>query len=182
MKKPLVINFFGGAGLGKSTVAAYVFSQLKIRGVSCELISEFAKDLTWEKNKVALECQEYVFGNQSFKMEKCRNEVDVLITDCPLILGYIYNKNPLLNDNFKEVVLSKFNSYENINYVINRTINYDSTGRNQNYLEAIDYDTKILNFLTAENISYLIIEHDNKEYDKIVSNIVQRLNNKKLTF
>ena len=30
-----IINFFGGPGCGKSTTAAYVFSQLKIQGFGC---------------------------------------------------------------------------------------------------------------------------------------------------
>lgn len=54
MKTPIVINLFGGPGSGKSTGAAYIFSQLKMKGINCELITEYAKDKTWEKNFVAL--------------------------------------------------------------------------------------------------------------------------------
>ena len=56
MKKPFVINLFGAAGSGKSTAASYIFSQLKMRGIECELVQEFAKDLTWEERKIALNC------------------------------------------------------------------------------------------------------------------------------
>lgn len=59
-KVPLVINQAPGAG--KSTGAAYIFSELKQRGVNAELVTEFAKDKTWEGNTLALSCQEYVFG------------------------------------------------------------------------------------------------------------------------
>ena len=40
----LVVNLFGVPGAGKSTGAAYIFSQLKMAGVNAELITEFAKD------------------------------------------------------------------------------------------------------------------------------------------
>ena len=47
----LIINLFGAPGAGKSTGAAYVFSQLKAAGVNAELVTEFAKDKVWEANK-----------------------------------------------------------------------------------------------------------------------------------
>lgn len=52
--KTICVNFFSGPGAGKSTLAAYVFSKLKMMGVNCELVSEFAKDKVWEKNNEAL--------------------------------------------------------------------------------------------------------------------------------
>ena len=33
MKKPIVVNLFGAPGAGKSTGAAYIFSELKQKGV-----------------------------------------------------------------------------------------------------------------------------------------------------
>ena len=42
----MIINLFGGPGTGKSTGAAYIFAKLKMCGVNCELITEFAKDMT----------------------------------------------------------------------------------------------------------------------------------------
>lgn len=57
-----VINLFGGPGCGKSTGAAYIFSLLKMKGMNVELVTEFAKDKTWEHNSKALTCQPYVFG------------------------------------------------------------------------------------------------------------------------
>ena len=64
MKRPIVVNLFGAPGSGKSTGAAFIFSQLKMKNVNCELITEYAKDKTWENNAAALECQEYIFGKQ----------------------------------------------------------------------------------------------------------------------
>ena len=44
----LVVNLFGAPGAGKSTGAAYIFSQLKMAGINAELVTEFAKDKVWE--------------------------------------------------------------------------------------------------------------------------------------
>lgn len=40
----LTVNLYGAPGAGKSTGAAYIFSQLKMRGVNAELVTEFAND------------------------------------------------------------------------------------------------------------------------------------------
>lgn len=53
-KLPIVVNLFGQPGAGKSTLAAYTFAKLKMMNVNCELVTEFAKDKTWEKNFTAL--------------------------------------------------------------------------------------------------------------------------------
>ena len=44
-----VLNFYGGAGIGKSTIAADVFSKLKHKGHKTELVGEYAKWL-WYQN------------------------------------------------------------------------------------------------------------------------------------
>lgn len=55
MRKPIVVSLYAGPGAGKSTLAAYTFSKLKMLGVNCELVTEFAKDKVWEKNNTALD-------------------------------------------------------------------------------------------------------------------------------
>ena len=86
----LVVNLFGAPGAGKSTGAAYIFSQLKIKSVNVELVTEFAKDMTWEKNKKALTNQIYMLGNQLQRIYRCQDEVDVIVTDSPLLLNILY--------------------------------------------------------------------------------------------
>jgi Ni2+-binding GTPase involved in maturation of urease and hydrogenase len=104
-KKPIVINLFGPPGSGKSTGAAEVFAALKKLGVNAELVTEFAKDKAWEHNLKAVNNQAYVFGKQCYRMSRCADEVDVIITDSPLFLSIIYNKDPRLTENFNKTDL-----------------------------------------------------------------------------
>ena len=115
MNKPYVINLFGAPGSGKSTGAAYIFSQLKMMNINCELVTEYAKDLTWEKRELSLGCQEYIFGKQSFRMKRCRDKVDVIITDSPIPLGIFYNSDPVLDECFNHTVMNVFDTYNNNN-------------------------------------------------------------------
>lgn len=168
MKKPIVVNLFAGPGAGKSTAAAYIFSQLKMKGVNCELITEFAKDKTWEKNYSALRCQEYVFGKQSYKMDRCRDQVDVIITDSPLPLGIFYNQNPVLGRHYESLVMDVFNTYDNLNFFINRKKPYNPVGRNQTEEEAKEIDERIKTFCQQHDISYLIKDGTELGYIDIV--------------
>ena len=109
----ILVNLFGAPGAGKSTGAAYIFSQLKMRGINAELVTEFAKDKVWEGSKAVFENQAYIFGKQYFRISRCADQVDVIVTDSPLLLSILYNNDEDLGGTFDAVVrrvAKKYNS------------------------------------------------------------------------
>lgn len=173
-KKPLVINLFGAPGAGKSTGAAIVFSKLKMMGINAELVTEFAKDKTWEHNATALGCQEYVFGKQSYRLARCKEDVDVIITDSPLPLSILYTTNEalLVDSAFEKVVMNVFNSYHNCNYYLNRTKEYNPKGRNQTETESDAIAIRTKNLLKEKGIRHVETTGDMEGYQKIVDDVV----------
>lgn len=170
MKNTLVVNIFGGPSIGKSTCATYIFSQLKMKGIDCEYVSEFAKDKVWEKNDEVFKCQFYVTGKQSFKISRCNGKVDVIITDSPIAIGAMYNNdNPKLND----AILYEFNKYNNLNIVLKRKYEFQQNGRHQNEQESIEIDNKIINWLQENNIPFKQFD----EYETIVNVIENNIKN-----
>lgn len=153
-----IINLFAGPGAGKSTTASGIFYLMKSMGINCELILEYAKDLTWEKRTQAISNQVYVFGKQVQRLERVMNQVDYIITDSPILLSLIYNNNEPLS--FSQYVVDKFKSYHNINFFIKRDKDYNPAGRNQTLEEAIEIDNVILDILDANYIPYKIINSD----------------------
>lgn len=173
--KTIVVNLFGGPGSGKSTGAAYIFAQLKMRKVNCELITEYAKDKTWEGNAMALGCQEYILGKQSFRMTRCADKVDVIITDSPLPIGLFYNTDPVLDESFTEVVLKLFNKYHNMNYDLIRAKPYNPIGRNQTQEEADEIGDKIPFFLDDHGIEYVTGIGSEEFYESIIADVLSEL-------
>lgn len=165
----LVVNLFGAPGAGKSTGAAYIFSLLKMYGVNAELITEYAKDMTWENNSKALGNQAYIFGNQLFKMSRCEDKVDVVITDSPLPLSIIYNNSGILGEEFNNVVMNVFNSYNNVNYYVNRIKPYCEVGRNQTKEESAMIGDSVKSMLHDRQIEYTEIDGNMQGYYGVVS-------------
>ena len=175
----VVVNMFGVPGAGKSTGTAYVFSRLKMSGYNCELISEFAKDKVWEENKTVFENQAYIFGKQSYRQSRCDGKVDILLTDSPLPLSIIYNHDQRLTENFNLTVMDVFNSYENLNFLLDRVKPYNPIGRLQTESESDALKGDVENLLNERNIPYIRVPGDLDGYDYIVKIIKEYMENRK---
>lgn len=169
----IIVNLFGVPGAGKSTGAAYIFSQLKMKGINAELITEFAKDKVWENNQKVFKNQLYLFGKQSFRISRVEDEVDVIVTDSPLLLSIFYNQTPILGENFDKLVYDVFNSYNNVNYLITRTKPYNPAGRIQTEAESDSLAEPMINLLTTWNVPYKNVAGETVGYDTIVEDILQ---------
>lgn len=171
----ILVNLFGAPGAGKSTGAAYIFSQLKMRGVNAELVTEFAKYKVWEESKAVFNNQAYIFGKQYFRISRCADKVDVVITDSPLLLSLVYNNDPVLGEEFNEVVRKVMNSYDCRNFYLVRTKDYNPVGRFQTESESDAIADEIQALLEKEKINYLISTGDKDGYDWIVTQIMKDL-------
>lgn len=163
----IVINLFGAPSSGKSTGAAYLFSILKINGYNVELVTEFAKDKVWENSSVALENQLYISGQQSFRLSKLKDKVDIVVTDSPLILGALYNTDDNLGEGFTDILFKIFNSYKNINFFLRRNKPYNPNGRLQTEEESNEVSKMLIDLLDKHNVKYDIYNGDIDGYRKI---------------
>ena len=171
--KILVINLFGIPGAGKSTGSAYIFSQLKMKGINAELVTEFAKDKVWENNTEAFKNQAYLFGKQSYRLSRCKDKVDCIVTDSPLPLSIFYNNDPSLTENFNKSVMDVFNSYNNMNYLLLRTKPYNPIGRHQTEEESNALKEPMVKLLNDRNIPYLEVGGDVEGYQKIIDDVMK---------
>lgn len=153
MRKPIVVNFFGGPGYGKSVCAAIVFSELKKRGYSVEMVFEFAKDLFYAGVTPPYN-QAFVFGNQLWKIEQCIHKNEIVLVDSPLPLSIVYNNCEYLRDSFNTMVFEAFNSFRNINFLLDYQFEYQKEGRYQEEDESRVLHIKTVEMLNKYRIPY----------------------------
>lgn len=152
-----VVNFFGGPGVGKSTLAMGLSWHLKTQGVSIELVTEYAKDVTWEGRQNLLNDQLYLLAKQNRRLSRLLDhEVDYAITDSPLLLCAAYTRMGTNEySHLIPLVLELFNSYDNINFVLRRNISfYAQVGRSQTVEEAQRIDDVVIDILDEFKIPY----------------------------
>lgn len=164
----LVVNLYAGPGAGKSTGAAYIFSKLKMLGITSELVTEYAKDKVWQGDKTTLQCQIYMSGKQAFRMMRVYGKVEVIVTDSPLPMGAIYTDEKPIQD----VCIYEGAKYKNqLNFFIERGKDYDPKGRNQTLDEAKVIDERIKKLLVDNNIEYTKVCGALCGYDWIVDKV-----------
>jgi len=175
--KTLIINAFAGPCGGKTTSCWEIASALKRKGIIVEYVSEYTKELVYEKDFVTLdgtlENQEIILKEQKHRQDRLYGQVQVIVTDAPLLFNIIYlEEKP---DWYVKKVLDIFNSYNNLNIFIKRDKEkFTHIGRNHNLEESIEKDKEILNFLESNDIPYIVYNYE--DLDKFVNEIVNSLN------
>lgn len=174
--KTIVVNLFGEPSAGKSTAAMDITADLKRAGINAEYVSEFAKDKVYEHNEEVFAHQEYLFGKQSFKMGRVNGQVQVIVTDSPLLFNVLYNNdNEILGEDFNKAVVRMFHSYDNRNYVLTRCHKYENEGRRQKESEATEVRCELLDLLHSLNIQYECCTSSEEDCMKIVNEIVKEV-------
>jgi len=148
-----VINLFGGPCTGKSTIAAGLFHEMKMKGYNIELVTEYAKDMTWEERGNILADPLYILAKQHRRISRLKGKVDYIITDSPLLLGLAYISDDYYK-NCKPLLLEIFSSYDNYNFMLTRPETYSEIGRNQTLEEAKLIDDAVTNVLTDNDVDY----------------------------
>lgn len=144
------VNIYGGPGIGKSSIAAYVFSELKARRVNVELISEYIKSWAWEEKIPKSFDQHYVFAKQLHSEDKILRHDTHIVTDSPLWMSIGYMKRN--KSSFVEecaAICEKFDVVypHSVNILLKRDFDYDVKGRYENLDQAIEMDEMIKEIL-----------------------------------
>lgn len=166
-----VINIVAGAGAGKSTTAARVFSELKGMRVNAELVTEYAKELVWGNNLEALNDQLYILAKQNRRLSRIKGKVDIAVTDSPLFLNHFYVKKGELENTFRPLVRELCSQYNNLYYFIDRGDRpYNPKGRYQTEEVARADDGVLHQLLLSEGIEFIII----KSHEDIMNDLKLR--------
>lgn len=161
----LIINLFGGPGIGKSTQSSGLFTEMKKHHMDVELTFEFPKIVAWEENYLAIKDQFYITANQHRNISRLYGKVKYIIVDSPIILGMVYkeryNNKPeypamFYDETFDNFILTLFKKYNSLNIVLNRDDStYNENGRFQKLKESKEIDDEIKQRLLVNNIPFI---------------------------
>lgn len=173
----ILINAFGGAGAGKSTACLNICAELKKMGFVAEYVSEYSKDLVWEENWDLLDGTEAhqfeILTEQLKRQDRLYGKVDFIVTDAPILLNKVYNKE--LTPEYEKMLRNLYAQYTSFNFVVERDASkYEQEGRMQSLQESIEKDNEIKKMLDSYGLFYGVYQH--KTIDKIVDNAVKTFN------
>ena len=133
----LLVSCYGPPGVGKTTAATMIFSELKKRHVDVDLVTDFAKDMIIQGNVLAMQNQLYVWASQLYRNRCAYERATITITDTPVMLGAIYNTRSTTH--FFNVALEEYHRFNNYNLMIprNADIEYSMFGRVHNEDQSI---------------------------------------------
>lgn len=176
-RMPVVINAFGGPGSGKSVSCMDICQQLKKLGYNAEYVQEYAKELVYAEDWTKLDGQPDhqfdVLKEQLSRVDRLYGKVDFIVTDSPVLLNRVYNKN--LTPEYDQMVTDLFNDFSNFCYFVERdATQYQQEGRIQNLEESQQIDGSIKNLLDEKSIYYGTYNH--QTIDKIVKNSIDTFN------
>lgn len=174
MKPTICVNLIGSPGSGKSTGSAYIFSKLKMMGVNCELVQEYAKGRVWQNDLEVFRNQFYVTAKQSQYMARLQGKVDIIVSDSPLIMAAYYVKRQDKNwyEPYKEVLNHFHSEYRNINCLIKRVKPYNPKGRFEDEAGSDAVQVAIIEMYEQEfGIGLDCFDGDQAGYDKIVDKV-----------
>ena len=147
----------------------YRLKQAKIRS---EFTGEAAKDFVWDARDMAN--QKYIFAKQENRLHRLAGKVDIIVSDSPLLLPFIYAPEyyPVAYFNF---VKWCWDQHRNLNFLINPTSGYDGVGRVHSEVESQLIQVKLENLLLELKEPFIIIPDNDNGLDMIMDVVREQM-------
>ena len=172
-----VISLFAGPGAGKSTTAAALFNLMKRERFDVELVTEVAKDYTYERGMKLLSDQTLVLAKQHHRLLRLKDEVEYVVTDSPFPLGLVYAQQP---GRYQHLIDELWDDYDNYPFQLVRTRRpFVQSGRNQDFEEAVKLDARIEDIAVEYgSLEFPVMDPDNVDVEYQIIRSVMRAQGK----
>ena len=169
----IVINAFGGPGSGKTTSCMNICAELKKQGFNAEYVQEYAKELVYDKNFELLdgskEHQFEILKEQVHRMDRLIGKTDFIVTDSPILLNTVYNRQ--LTPEYERMVSELSGQYQNFSFFMKRDDSqFQTEGRIHDLQESKQKDKEIKSLLKKHKVYYGTYDHET--VDVVVQNAI----------
>ena len=118
--------------------------------------------------------QLYILGKQYYRIDRCKDQVEVIVTDSPIILSLLYGANSSYGNELSKLILALWEIDNNVLYFVNRVKPYNPTGRSQTQEESDSLAITLKEILDKYSISYGEVNGTLTDYDLIVEEILMK--------
>ena len=169
-----VINLYGAPSAGKSTAMLGLTYKMKMMGLSVENTPEFFKEMIYEESASEnFGGQLYVLGEQNRRLARLKSKSEFAVTDCPLpLIGYYTPDNYIKG--FDEFLDNIYNSYNNINYFIEREHEFEKERRVHSEEQSVEISKDLLSYLKSRNIDFKYLPSGSGVVDIIIKDLLDK--------
>lgn len=143
----LVINIYGAPGSGKTTLANKLIERFEQDNFKPALIREYATELIKNNQKELLDNQILVSKAQADNIDKALDKSNLCISESPIELGRLYNKNSSIDYELDEIIKQSNEKYTSINLFIAHDkisiSSYDNTYRIHTADESVELEKEL---------------------------------------
>jgi adenylate kinase family enzyme len=163
------INFWGGPGAGKTSMASLLYGKMKAKGYKVHFSEESVNSWIYQ-GRVPPEGYDdlLLFAQQIHAEEVCLNPrkagakrpraaaADYIVTDCPPLMCCVYNQRRQVpyHDHLVKIALYYEEEYPSLNIFVERSASYDKRGRFHTRQEAKAIDRVMLQWLDQHRLEY----------------------------
>jgi hypothetical protein len=173
------VNIIGAPGVGKSTISALLFANMKIRGYVVEYVQEYVKKLVWTRDFESINNQYYLSKKtfETLNQIVSSGSIDFCISDGPLLHWLVYNLQNVNNtsniEKTEKFILECISKFNNINIYLEAVPGrqYETAGRIHTEDESKEVGNLLKKLLEKNNMPYVSFSADPKNIDKIIDYI-----------
>lgn len=152
-KKTVVVNVFCAIESRKSSCAAWLYSQLLMKGYSCKYIGDIYGDTVYESNVL------YTLGERVKAINSVYGDVDFIICECPIIEECV-DFGGHLSSSLESVIIEAFNKYDNFNVALK------ADGAHKPLSDVL------FECLDKKNVGYALFDYNEKGYNLLLDTII----------
>lgn len=175
-----VINLIGAPGVGKSTLMAMLFVELKKRNQKCEMVQEWVKKLIWKNELDIIQNQYYLIQQQYNDIKSLDKRVDYIIMDTSLVNYMYYNRtdpNNICNmEKTEAYAKSLLTEFDNVFIFVTRNFEnyYENEGRLHTLQQSLDIDIELRDLVKELklNVVYFQSTSENEKIKELVKNFL----------
>lgn len=139
----IVVNLFGGPGVGKSTVAAMLFAHYKRRGLRVELAREQAKELLYQGRDLARHQLLIIARQYQILKDMEAAGTDLVISDSALRLNLVYSRSLSYYPQLVELVRGLSAEFGDIDVLLRRAVPFSTHARLGDETDARQIDAAV---------------------------------------